>query len=99
MTSLLTLLDWPALGASVGNHLWQTTLFVGLVWLLTIVLKKNRASVRHWLWLAGSVKFLLPVSLLVSFGSRLEWLPHSSVKQPSFTIIENIGQPFPEPVI
>ena len=28
---------------------------------------------RYWLWLAASVKFLIPFSLLVSLGSQVEW--------------------------
>ena len=47
------------------NHLWQSSLFVVAVWVLTLVLRTNRAAVRYWLWLAASVKFLLPFSLLV----------------------------------
>ena len=33
------------------DHLWQSTLFVGAAWLLTLGLKKNRAQVRYWIWL------------------------------------------------
>ena len=29
----------------LANHLWQSTVFVGVIWLLTLVLKKNRAAV------------------------------------------------------
>jgi hypothetical protein len=55
------------------NHLWQSTLFAVAVWLLTIMLRKNRAAVRYWLWLLGSAKFLVPFSLLVSLGGQLGW--------------------------
>jgi uncharacterized protein (TIGR03435 family) len=57
------------------NHLWQSTLFAAVVWLLTVVLRRNRAGVRYWLWLAGSAKFLIPFSLLVSLGGQLRWRP------------------------
>ena len=33
----------------LANHLWQSTVFVGVIWLLTLVLKKNRAAVRCWM--------------------------------------------------
>jgi hypothetical protein len=39
----------------VANHLWQSTLFVAVVCLLTFLLRSNRAPVRHWLWLAASM--------------------------------------------
>jgi bla regulator protein BlaR1 len=53
----------------VTNHLWESTLFAGVVGLLTLVLRKNAARVRHALWLAASVKFLIPCSLLVGWGA------------------------------
>ena len=62
MLGKITLADLSPL----ANHLWQSTLCVVAVWLLTLALKKNRAAVRYWLWLAASVKFLIPFSLLVS---------------------------------
>ena len=52
--------------AIVANHLWQSTLFAVAAWLLTLALWNNRAAVRHAVWLAASVKFLIPFSLLVS---------------------------------
>ena len=52
------------------NHIWESTLFAALVALLTMMLRKNAARVRHWLWLAASVKFLIPFSLLVGLGGH-----------------------------
>jgi bla regulator protein BlaR1 len=52
------------------NHLWESTLFAGVVFLLTLAFGKNPARVRHWLWLAASVKFLIPFSLLVGLGGH-----------------------------
>ena len=62
---------FPADLHSLLAHLWQSTLCVFAAWLLTLALKNNRASVRYWVWLAASVKFLVPFSLLVSAGSEL----------------------------
>ena len=59
--------------SAIVNHLWQSTLFGVAVWLLTLTLRKNRAAVRHGLWLSASVKFLLPCSWLVSIGNRFGW--------------------------
>src|SRR5207247_10885878 len=44
-----------------------------------LALRKNRARVRYWLWLAASAKFLVPFSLLVSLGARLEVTPSAPV--------------------
>ena len=60
----------PANLSDLANHLWQSTLFAAAAWLLTLALQKNRAAVRHGLWLAASLKFLVPFSLLVGAGSQ-----------------------------
>jgi bla regulator protein blaR1 len=83
----------------LANHLWQSTLCVAAVWLLTLTLKKNHAAVRYWLWLAASVKFLIPFSLLVSLGSQLpfSWrtAPAMTIAQTRWSsVVENIGRPF-----
>lgn len=57
----------------VANHLWQSTLFAGLLACLTLLLQKNSARVRYLLWLAGSVKFLVPFALLTAVGAQLPW--------------------------
>jgi bla regulator protein BlaR1 len=83
------------------NHLWQSTLFAAVAWWLTQVLKKNRAAVRYWLWLAASVKFLIPFSWLVSLGGQFEWRQAPAVAvamamaPPQWSnVVENIGHPF-----
>jgi len=45
---------------SLANHLWQSTVFAAVAGLLALALRNNRAQVRYWLWLAASVKFLIP---------------------------------------
>jgi bla regulator protein blaR1 len=55
---------------AVANHLWQSTLFGSAVWLVTLLLRSNAASLRHRLWLAASVKFLVPFSILVGLGAQ-----------------------------
>ena len=59
--------------SALTNHLWQSTLFVLIVWLATLALRRNGARVRFWLWTASSVKFLLPLSWLVSLGEAIQW--------------------------
>src|SRR3982751_2319114 len=53
------------------NHLWQSTLFCGGAWLITLALRPNSAALRHWIWLLASVKFLVPFSLLFYVGSYI----------------------------
>jgi uncharacterized protein (TIGR03435 family) len=55
------------------THLWQSTIFAGLVWLAAIALRHNGARVRYWLWMAASWKFLVPLSWLVMLGAQVEW--------------------------
>lgn len=59
------------------NHLWQSTIFALPAGALTLILRSQRARIRYWVWLATSVKFLIPFSWLVAVGSRVAWF-HSS---------------------
>lgn len=54
------------------NHLWQSTVFAAAVFALTLLLRNNRPHVRYWLWMAASVKFVVPFSLLMSVGRQVE---------------------------
>ena len=49
---------------AVLNHLWHSTLVLAVAGLLTLALRRNGAAGRHALWLAASVKFLLPLAAL-----------------------------------
>jgi protein involved in polysaccharide export with SLBB domain/beta-lactamase regulating signal transducer with metallopeptidase domain len=62
---------WEAVpsASALFHHLWQSTLFVGACWFAARLLNHNRASVRYSVWLAASVKFLVPLSVLVGVGS------------------------------
>src|SRR5580692_10002616 len=59
----------------VFNHLWQSTAFAGVVALACLALRRNSPRLRYWLWLAASAKFLIPFSLLVSTGTRIQLPP------------------------
>jgi beta-lactamase regulating signal transducer with metallopeptidase domain len=50
------------------DHLWQSTLVAVAVAVLTLLFRNNSARVRYGLWLAASLKFLLPFSLLAALG-------------------------------
>lgn len=54
---------------SVADHLWQSTLFAVAAGFLALMLRKNSAQVRYWLWFAASGKFLAPFAMLVAAGA------------------------------
>src|SRR5215470_13954720 len=79
--------------APLANHLWQSTLFAVVVALVTLVLKNNRAQVRYALWLAASLKFLIPFALFVAIGSQLG--SHKVHTAPVFvSAMQQINEPF-----
>jgi len=89
---------WTALAPALGDHLWQSTLLVLVAGVLSLTLKKNRACARYWLWLAASLKFLLPLSLLASVGSQLAWLRKLPPKEAQLYYMMNaVSQPFTQP--
>jgi bla regulator protein blaR1 len=77
----------------IPDHLWQSTLFAGLIALLALVLRKNQARTRYWLWLIASAKFLFPFFLLVALGGHIEWA--SAPKAQKLAVVAGqISQPF-----
>jgi bla regulator protein BlaR1 len=58
-------------GSPIANHLWQSTIVVLAVSILTLLFGKNRARIRYGLWLAASLKFLVPFSALVALGTAI----------------------------
>lgn len=90
----------PGYLSPLANHLWQSTLFAAVAVVLTFALRKNRAQARYWLWLAASIKFLIPFSLLVTFGSQFEWQSTGPIASPVSVAIEQVNQlnqPFSPP--
>jgi bla regulator protein BlaR1 len=83
--------------SELENHLWQSTLFAGIVGLLTLMLRRNRAAVRHALWLVASVKFLVPLSLLITVGSQIEWRKAQVLEQQVSFVMEELSHPFEVP--
>jgi bla regulator protein BlaR1 len=84
-----------ALGPAFANHLWQSTLFAAAAALLTLTLRKNQARVRYSVWLAASVKFLIPFAPLIAVGEHLTWFRTPSNAQAALPLtVEQIAQPF-----
>jgi len=91
--------QWTQAASAMGNHLWQSTLLAAMAGALTLVLRKNQARARYWLWMAASVKFLIPFSWLVAIGNRLAWSRPASANTSLYVVIEQVSQPFARPVL
>jgi bla regulator protein blaR1 len=83
-------------GAAVANHLWQSSVVGVAAWLTALQLRRNRARVRHGIWLAASVKFLIPFSLLIDLGGFLRTPQHAppSLQTTLSSAMSVVGQPF-----
>ena len=87
---------------ALANHLWQSTVFVILIWMLTLALRRNHAGLRYWLWFTASIKFLVPIAPLIALGRRIgisEAAPiaHRAIPVPAISgAFEQITQPFPQ---
>jgi TonB family protein len=73
---------WPA----VLDHLWQATLFVGVVWLVCLLAKRAPSKTRYGIWLLASVKFAVPAILFVPVLAPLDihapWLGKVALPSP-----------------
>jgi bla regulator protein blaR1 len=77
------------------DHLWQSTLVAAGAALLVVMFRRHAAKVRFWLWLAASMKFLIPFSVLAALGASLEWrsAPPPASEQEWTVLIERVTQP------
>jgi bla regulator protein blaR1 len=81
--------------SAVTNHLWQSTVFIFVVAILTLVLRNNGAHTRFWLWFAASIKFLIPFSVLAAASVPLA--PHvaPAITTPKVSAVAHqVAQPF-----
>lgn len=79
------------------NHLWQSTLCLGVAGALTLLLRENAAAARYRIWLAASVKFLLPFAALVGLGHALAPVrvtTMQSVVPPAAFLAQQVAAPF-----
>jgi bla regulator protein BlaR1 len=86
--------------AALANHLWQSTLFAGVAGLVILTLRKNRARVRHWVWLAASCKFLIPLSILIALGAHIPWRQTPEITPSDLSVVmDEVSQPFTAPAV
>ncbi len=77
------------------NHLWQSTLGVLMAWLLTKALQQNQARTRYWVWMAASVKLLVPWAFFVALGEWLRPATAAPIERPRLAAaMVKISQPF-----
>ena len=82
----------------LANHLWQSTLFAAAAGLITLLLRRNRARVRHGVWLAASCKFLIPLFTLIAVGNHFaprKALP--AAQSGAFVVANETSTPFASP--
>jgi uncharacterized protein (TIGR03435 family) len=85
---------WAVIAPALANHLWQSTLFAAVAAILTLALRKNSARVRYRLWLAASLKFLVPFSLLMTLGGHLAKLNSpANMHSDLYLLAEEFSQP------
>jgi beta-lactamase regulating signal transducer with metallopeptidase domain len=87
----------PTFFSPLADHLWQSTVVVVAAGLLSLTLRKNQARTRHWIWLAASLKFLIPFALLISLGNRFDWLASPAVPTESSIstfVVQQAARPF-----
>jgi bla regulator protein blaR1 len=76
-------------------HLWQSTLFAGIAALLALAFRRQRAGIRYWIWMAASLKFLIPFAVLVEIGTRIPWPEAAPVARPHLLLsAPDFGRPF-----
>jgi len=82
---------WP----QVADHLWQSTIFALLIVAATFVLRHGAARGRHALWMLASVKFMIPMALVIAMAERVGVnLAHmvNNVMQPG-DVVQGMAEP------
>jgi bla regulator protein BlaR1 len=80
--------------SALANHLWQSTLFAAVAWLVALSVGKNHAQARHSIWLAASAKFLIPFCLLAGIGSHIGSRTAPAAPPELSVVMEQVSQPF-----
>jgi beta-lactamase regulating signal transducer with metallopeptidase domain len=80
--------------APVLNHLWQSTVVAAVIALVTLVFRRDRAQIRHALWLAASLKLLVPFAALRWIGLQLPAPPWPSPADAVPIGVQVIASPF-----
>ena len=86
---------WESFGRQAGNHLWQSTVFAAVAALLALALRKNQARTRYWLWMAASVKFLVPFAGIAAVAGWVgSWIIPAAPVANIPALAARISEPF-----
>lgn len=81
--------------SDVANHLWQSTLVLGVACGLAWLLRRNSARARFGVWLCASLKFLVPFAPLIAVGRAIGWPSSTTMPQSTLSAALNtVNQPF-----
>src|SRR5688572_20893149 len=84
----------------LGNHIWQSTMFAAAAALVALAFRRHGARVRYGLWLAASLKFAIPFSLLATLGSQLSWRTVEVIPyETPALMLQVIGEPFSQDAV
>lgn len=85
--------------SGLANHLWQSTVFAFVIWLLVLIMRNHSAKVKYRLWLAASLKFLVPFSVLVDLGNHLAFRQQAAATASSIPVaIEVVSRSLAQPM-
>ena len=81
--------------AALADHLWQSTWVAAGAALLVWIFRRHRASVRAAIWLAATLKFVIPLAALVAVGRVVPW-SDVPAKAPAgaVAVVQAVSQPF-----
>ncbi len=85
--------------AALADHLWQSSLVVLLAWAVTSLLRRNGAHLRYWVWLAASIKFLVPFSLLALVGRQFAEVGTDVSVYSAISTARQVAAPFVAPAM
>jgi bla regulator protein blaR1 len=83
----------------IADHLWQSTASAAAIALLVMAYRGASAHVRYWLWLAASVKFLIPFAAIIAAGSALGWRSELGAVPDLTLAVATLSQPFTSPSV
>ena len=81
--------------AALGDHLWQSTWVAAGAAVLVWMFRRHRAGVRAAIWLAATLKFVIPFVALAAVGRVVPW-PDVPARTPAgaVAVVQAVSQPF-----